>query len=69
MFKPKQKSTLAGLGLIGGAVAMAATGNADLITIDVTDTGYQVGGLAPLIYSVVTGLAGFVLGIFDEDKH
>lgn len=69
MFKPKQKSTLAGLGLIGGAVAMATTGNADLITVDVTDTGYQIGGVAPLVYSVVTGLVGFVLGFFDEDKN
>lgn len=68
MFKPKQKSTLAGLGLIGGAVAIA-TGNPDLITIDITDTGYKVGGVAPMIYSVVTGVAGFILGMFDEDKN
>nr|AKN36029.1 hypothetical protein [Vibrio splendidus]AKN38759.1 hypothetical protein [Enterovibrio norvegicus]AKN38941.1 hypothetical protein [Aliivibrio fischeri]AKN39148.1 hypothetical protein [Vibrio kanaloae]AKN39933.1 hypothetical protein [Vibrio sp. FF_307]AKN40055.1 hypothetical protein [Vibrio tasmaniensis] len=68
MFKPKQKSTLAGLGLIGGAVAMATTGNADIITVDVTDTGYQIGGLVPAIYTLATGVIGFVLGMFDEDK-
>ena len=67
MFKPKQKSTIAGVGLIGGAVAMA-TGNADIINVDITDTGYQVSGLLPALYTVVAGIVGCVLGIFDEDK-
>ncbi|EPZ5422309.1 hypothetical protein ACXOL9_004748 [Vibrio parahaemolyticus] len=67
MFKKHQKTTKAGLALIGGAVAMAA-GNADVISISITTDGIQVSGLAEMLFSLITGAAGVLLGIFDEDK-
>ncbi|MCB5464569.1 hypothetical protein [Vibrio lentus] len=68
MFKTRQKTTKIGLGLLAGSAALA-TGNADIISFDITDSGLQIGGLAELAFSVVTGLAGLVLGLFDEDKE
>ncbi|HAV1338030.1 TPA: hypothetical protein JG819_004694 [Vibrio parahaemolyticus] len=68
MFKKNQKTTKAGVALIGGAVAMAA-GNADVISISVTPSGIEVSGLAEMLFSLITGAVGVVLGIFDEDKR
>ncbi|MDG3395139.1 hypothetical protein P5E67_05045 [Vibrio parahaemolyticus] len=67
MFKKNQKTTKAGLALIGGAVAMAAS-NADVISISITTDGIQVSGLAEMLFSLITGAVGVVLGVFDEDK-
>lgn len=67
MFKKHQKTTKAGLALIGGAVAMAA-GNADVISISIAPNGIEVTGLAEMLFSLITGAVGVVLGVFDEDK-
>lgn len=67
MFKKNQKTTKAGVALIGGALAVAA-GNADIISISFTPDGVEVSGVAELLFSLITGVVGVVLGVFDEDK-
>ncbi|HEQ3590730.1 TPA: hypothetical protein VGT17_005204 [Vibrio harveyi] len=71
MFKLHQKTTKLGIGLIGSAVAVGSammTGHADLIDVNITNDGVQISGLAGTAYTLISGLAGFLLGIFDEDK-
>lgn len=67
MIKFKQKSTKIGLSLIAASLAVA-TGNSDLINVELTDSGVNFSGLAELAFSLVTGVVGLVLGLVDTDK-
>ncbi|MGF1859883.1 hypothetical protein [Photobacterium profundum] len=55
-FDLSQKSTQTGLILLGAGAIGVATGNTDLATVTVSDTGAQVGGMIPAIVGMLIGL-------------
>ncbi|MGF1874904.1 hypothetical protein L4D77_06155 [Photobacterium frigidiphilum] len=57
-FDLSQKSTKTGLILLGSAVVGVATGNAELATVALSESGAQVGGMIPAI-------AGMFIGLWD----
>ena len=52
----KQSSTKTGLMLLGSAAVGLLTGNSDLITVTVGESGAQLGGTIPVIAAMFIGL-------------
>ncbi|MDV5167517.1 hypothetical protein [Photobacterium rosenbergii] len=56
MIDLKQSSTKTGLMLLGSATVGLLTGNSDLVTVTIGESGAQLGGTIPAIAAMMIGL-------------
>ncbi|MGF1723631.1 hypothetical protein [Photobacterium nomapromontoriensis] len=56
MINLKQSSTKTGLILLGSVAAGLLTGNSELVTLTLGETGAQISGLIPMIAAATIGL-------------
>ncbi|MGF1736706.1 hypothetical protein [Photobacterium satsumensis] len=62
MIDLKQSSTKTGLMLLGSAAVGLITGNSDLVTVTIGESGAQLGGTIPAI-------AAMFIGLFDTVRR
>ncbi|MGF1734359.1 hypothetical protein [Photobacterium satsumensis] len=62
MIDLKQSSTKTGLMLLGSAAVGLLTGNSELVTVTVGESGAQLGGTIPVI-------AAMFIGLFDTVRR
>ncbi|KHT64485.1 hypothetical protein RJ45_06140 [Photobacterium gaetbulicola] len=58
----KQSSTKTGLILLGSAAAGLLTGNSELVTVTIGESGAQLGGTIPMV-------AAMLIGLFDTVRR
>ncbi|KLV05352.1 hypothetical protein ABT56_11550 [Photobacterium aquae] len=58
MINFKESSTKTGLILLGSVIAGVFTGNSELVTVTVGESGAQIGGAIPAV-------AAAIIGVFD----
>ncbi|MCW8330870.1 hypothetical protein MD588_18925 [Photobacterium sp. SDRW27] len=56
MINFKEPSTKTGLILLGSVAAGLITGNAELVTVNMGESGAQLGGTIPMVVGAVVGL-------------
>ena len=52
----KESSTKTGLMLLGSAAVGLITGNSELVTVTLGESGAQLGGIVPMVAATVIGL-------------
>ena len=62
MIDLKQSSTKTGLMLLGSAAVGLLTGNSDLVTVTIGESGAQLGGTIPVV-------AAMLIGLFDTVRR